>query len=319
MNDELLIKFLLKEANPEEDTRVKAWLSASSENRKEYERFELIWESSKKLASTNQSDPDLAWTKFKGRMSSIQADGSPLRRINGRSRWLNIAAVFVIAVTGWLTYSLYDQKYNFDTLKAGNTVRNEVLPDGSHITLNKNTVLTYKKGLKGENRLVKLDRGEVFFDVSPDKSRPFIIEADDITVKVLGTAFNVKHIKGQTEVIVETGLVKVSLAAQEIELRPGEKVSVTPEGGALKKEKNTDRLYNYYRSKLFIADRTPLRRVVEILNEAYGADIVIGKPGLGDQKLTTTFQDDSLSNIIQIICETFKVNAVEEQGRITLK
>lgn len=318
MKDELLIKFLLKEASPEEEAEVKAWISADPENRKEYARFELIWKSSKELESADPADPDLAWTRFKSRLSERKTSPVPVRRI-GRRRWLNVAAVFAIAVMGWLFYTLYNQAYNYDTLRAGKMVRNEVLPDGSRITLNKNTVLAYKKGLKGENRLVKLESGEVFFDVSPDKSRPFIIEADDVTIKVLGTSFNVKHIYKHTEVIVETGLVQVSMGGQLTELRPGEKVSITDKDHTLKKEKNTDQLYNYYRSNVFVADNTPLRRVVEILNEAYDADIKIGKPGLADLKLTTTFRDDSLSNIIHIICETFKITAVEEEGQIILK
>src|SRR5690606_9681400 len=138
-------------------------------------------------------DPDLAWAEFKTRISQKKNNSAPVHLITRRRYWLNIAAVFAIAVMGWLFYNLY-QMYSYDILEAGKIVRHEVLPDGSGITLNKNTVISYKKGLKGETRLVKLESGEAFFDIIPDSSRPFIIEADAITVKVLGTSFNVKHI-----------------------------------------------------------------------------------------------------------------------------
>jgi ferric-dicitrate binding protein FerR (iron transport regulator) len=87
----------------------------------------------------------------------------------------------------------------------------------------------------------------------------------------------------------------------------------------LRKVANTDQLYNYYRSKLFVADNTPLWRVVEILNEAYDANIVIENDQHRDLPLTTTFKDESLDNILHIITETFKITAVKENGKIILR
>ncbi len=63
MNDDLLIKFLLKETTPEEDVQVLDWIALSDENQKEFARFELIWNSSKKLeaelASARSEQPHL--------------------------------------------------------------------------------------------------------------------------------------------------------------------------------------------------------------------------------------------------------------------
>lgn len=316
MNDDLLIKFLLKETTPEEDAQVQEWIALSEENQKEFARFELIWNSSKKLEAESAVDPDMAWERFRNKVSEKKIE-VPVRYINQRHSWLRVAAAIFLIAGAWSFYSNFYAGY--DTIEAGQLVRVETLPDGSEITLNRNTKISYRKNFKGESRNVKLESGEVFFDVTRDKSKPFVIEADDVTVRVLGTSFNVKHINDYTEVIVETGLVRVSMDNQSVELKPGEKVSIKGKNSQLKKQANTDQLYNYYRSKLFVADNTPLWRVVEILNEAYDANIVIESEQVKNLPLSTTFKDESLDNILHVITETFKISAVKEDGRIILK
>lgn len=84
-------------------------------------------------------------------------------------------------------------------------------------------------------------------------------------------------------------------------------------------EANTDQLYNYYRSKLFVADNTPLWRVVEILNEAYDSKIIIGNDQIKDLPLTTTFKDEPLDSVIKVITQTFKITAVKQDGQTILR
>ena len=66
-----------------------------------------------------------------------------------------------------------------------------ILSDGSHIKLNAGTSLKYPvKFIKGENRQVYLI-GEAFFDVAEDKEHPFVVNTDELNVRVLGTKFNI--------------------------------------------------------------------------------------------------------------------------------
>ena len=123
----------------------------------------------------------------------------------------------------------------------------------------------------------------------------------------MGTSFNVRHLSEKTEVIVETGVVKVSKGKETVELRKGEKVKIIGPQAKLTKELNKDQLYNYYRTKEFVANSTPLWRVVEVLNDAYGVNIVIDNPELRNLSLTTTFKEQSLDNILDIISKTFNI------------
>lgn len=317
MKDDLIIKYLLKETSEEDEIQVKDWISSSSDNAKEFSRFEMIWSISKELEQESDADTDLAWNKFTARVSKIQKIEAPIRSVNQRFGWLKVAAVLFIVAGAWSFYSLYLNAY--ETIKSQSLVRIEILPDGSEVTLNKNTLLSYRRNFQGNVRSVKLESGEVFFNVNPDKNKPFIIEAHDITVEVVGTSFNVKHANQQTEVIVETGTVKVSMADQVVELRAGEKITIGDKQTILRKEANTDQLYNYYRSKIFVADSTPLWRVVEILNEAYGVNIIIENDIHKNLPLNATFKEESLVEILNVITETFKITAVKENGRIILR
>lgn len=316
MSDDLLIKFLLKETDPEEDAEVQQWLAKDPENRKEFERFELIWNQSKILESESKADPEMAWERFKQKLPDSRQESRVIpQKLN--FSWLKIAAVLFIISTAWSVYIMLSNRY--DTISSGELVRTEILPDGSSVTLNKNAVLSFRKDFKGDSRNVRLEQGEVFFDVSPDKSKPFIIETSDLSILVVGTSFNVKQIKNYTEIIVESGIVQVSMDSQQIRLSKGEKIRVKKGDTELVREKSTDKLYQYYRSKQFTASNTPLSRVVEILNEAYQSNIVIEDPAIAALKLNASFKDESLDTILQVIAETFKIRIIAEDDKIILK
>ncbi len=84
------------------------------------------------------------------------------------------------------------------------------LPDGSVVTLNSGSTLKYPGSFATENRTVTLD-GEAFFDVKKNPSSPFLVKTKDITVRVLGTKFNVKSYPDEnlTETTLVTGKVEI--------------------------------------------------------------------------------------------------------------
>ena len=81
------------------------------------------------------------------------------------------------------------------------------LDDGSVLTMNTDSEITVD--YSGDNRIVRLERGEVNFDVSKDPHRPFIVYAGDGLVWAVGTAFNVRVEDGNVDLTVTEGRVKV--------------------------------------------------------------------------------------------------------------
>ena len=320
MNDDLLIKYLVGETTDEENVLVKQWIDSNEANKKYFEQYQLIWERSKELASKTDVDEGEAWERFskyreeKNREAKIVVI-TPRKSIP----WVRIAAIFILIAAGTLAYLLkYNQSENLVAIHSNENVLKDTLPDGSVITLNKRSVLSYPKQFSGNTRTVNLE-GEAFFSVAPDKAKPFIIHTGDVGIKVVGTSFNVRNTADKTEVIVETGIVQVSKEQQSVELNPKEMATVFKDQPAPVKQKNQDDLYNYYRTKEFVCNGTALSKLVEILNEAYDANIVIGDNRLKDLQLNTTFRNEGLDEILKVIAATFNIHVEKKNGQILLQ
>jgi len=169
---------------------------------------------------------------------------SPRRR--ARTAWYWAAAVLLIAAgilfsrkdhpaTGtrdvatlhWLQQTTHPTEKSIITL-----------PDGTRITLNSATALRYPESFGDSIREVYLN-GEAFFDVARDPIHPFIIHADKMNIRVLGTSFNVKSYQGESlsEATLINGSIEVTLndrPSDRIILKPKEKL-VVQDNLALKK------------------------------------------------------------------------------------
>lgn len=228
------------------------------------------------------------------------------------------ASIVIMAAVGLLSYWLLNNRVKEVTVMAEQTVLIDTLPDGSQVTVNKGSSISYPSQFKGDTREVAL-KGEAFFNVQPNKNKPFIISVNDVQIRVVGTSFNVKSIGGHTEVVVETGIVTVTRAGKTIQLRANEQLSVNEKDSILGKEKVNDQLYKYYRTKEFVCDDTPLWKLVEVINEAYHSQIIFADPALKEMTLTTTFNNESLDQVLNVISETFSIKAIRQGDTIILQ
>jgi ferric-dicitrate binding protein FerR (iron transport regulator) len=314
MNDDLLVKHLVGETTTNESLQVDVWLAASEVNRKHYDQLKLIWETSQNIANDGDVDEDAAWQRLQNRIGH-QAQPTTKTTPIYLKYWIQLAAsVILVCTVAWFMF--FFRPVSLVSIHAKTSIITDTLPDGSIITLNKASELIYPNRFTNNTRKVDL-KGEAFFKVSPDKTKPFIIKINDVTVTVVGTSFNVRTINEKTEVIVETGIVKVSRQQNSIELRPGERVITDRTANNFTKEINKSRLYNYYFSKEFNCDHTPLKELVQALNNAYPSHIVIQNKSLENLQITTVFKDQSLEDILKVISETFKIE-VSHQGNQTI-
>ncbi|MGZ8557013.1 MAG: FecR family protein [Chitinophagaceae bacterium] len=316
--DELLVKYLADEATPPEQTHVEEWIHSSEANRRYFQHFQLIWNESQNLAATTAVDENKAWQRFQRRvMKSKKAPG----KVKAFGWWRIAASILVVAGAAWFFTSIINKENTspeMQNIASANEVKKDTLPDGSIATLNKHSVLSYSASFKGKTRKVKLN-GEAFFNVEPNKEKPFVIEVNNVQVKVVGTSFNIKTAKGITEVIVETGIVQVIRDNEVIELKAGERVSLADVDTTVRKEISDDKLYNYYVSRSFVCDNTPLWKLVEKLNEAYSSHIRIGREELRKIPLTVTFDDESLDTILNIISQTLMIKVIRSDNEIILQ
>lgn len=319
--DELLAKYMLGEAKLAEIELIDQWISASKHNLRYFTHFKLIWETSGVLKMESTINVEDAWEEFKELVEKSSRQETIVKQLHPQKRLMKIAAVWIsiFGIAGLLYALLHPGKPVMMALQTTSQVSINTLTDGSVITLNKNSALYYPDRFSGNTREVKLQQGEAFFNIAPNKNKPFLIRINDVLVKVVGTSFNIKSTDKNTEVIVESGVVQVIRRKIIIKLRPGEKVSISDQGDELKKERNTDELYNYYRTHQFVLDNTPLWRVVEVLNEAYNANIIITDNKLKNQPLTTTLKVGSLDSNLYIICKSLSVRTVKQDNKIMIQ
>jgi len=321
IHEDLLVKYLLGETSPDDNARVESWLAADPANRHFYNHFQLIWRESRHLNDNfNATDEqtDAAWQKFRQKIhrpSQLQAiKGSGRRHLPA---WIKVAAaVFLVAsITGiiYLKGPAPDRQFASTT-----TPLTDTLPDGSLITLNKSSGISYPANFK-KQRTVHLLNGEAFFKIAPNKEKPFKVYTNNITITVLGTSFNVHNKGNTTEIIVESGLIRVTDSLHNVLVHPSERLILHKGDTSLTKEETTSQLYKYYRTKEFICDNTPLPQLAASLEEAYDVKIVVD-PSLRQLQINTVFHNQSLDQILNIIQETFRIRVTRsDDGRIILQ
>jgi len=219
---------------------------------------------------------------------------------------------------GILGYWLMNQPVEEITSFAQQDVLNDTLPDGSVVNINKGSMISYPSKFQKGTRQVVL-KGEAFFKVEPNKEKPSVVLAKGVRITVVGTSFNVKNINGNIEVVVENGIVRVSIGERSEELKANEKLLVNVKDSVMTEEKVSDQLYKYYRTKEFVCDETPLWKLVQVINEAYHSQVIIGNPALKDMTLTTTFHNESLEQVLNVISITFNIKVVKQGNTIILQ
>jgi transmembrane sensor len=305
VSDELLIRYILKEATTGEEQAVNNWVAQNEANARQLEGMKMIFESGARVAPTSPLTETEAWDKFKQLRPATQQEHPKVRKMYPAAGWLRIAAAITIfAGAGWLISRVLKTSTNnagsILSIRTANNVKTVTLPDGSVIYINKHSVLSYAADF-GSHRAVTLT-GEAFFEVKHNEEAPFTVTTNGVLIKDVGTAFNVNGTHHRTEVVVESGIVQVSHTAGAVRLNANEMVSIKPGDKQMLVQKSTDMLYNYYRTNQFVAVNTPLWRLIEVVNEAYGSNIIIANQSLLNEPITVTIKlQDSLTNILSVI------------------
>ena len=224
------------------------------------------------------------------------------------------------------------------------------LPDGTLVTLNADSKISYPDNFIGSTREVVLE-GEAFFEVTENKARPFIIHLKTMDIKVLGTVFNVKSYPAEhtSEASLIKGSIEVTLKNrrnEKIMLKPNEKISVSDEiieetkssvnNAAnsriqrsdniplislspldVDKKENIVKEIGWTQNKLMFKNQS-LEDIAIILYRWYGRNIEIRSDKLKEQKFTGNFNNESLMQVLQALQVSYNFNFKRENNSITI-
>lgn len=279
----------------EEREAFEAWLAADAANLPAFEAVAEAWAGTDALAD----DPRIAAM----RQAAMKRNG-PWRR------WIAPAAAAAVVLTAapaaWFAYDsglLANDKFQTRAYRTAVGERTTItLPDGSQVTLNTDTVLR-TEAVKGRRQLF-LDKGQAFFKVAHDASRPFVVTAAGRTVTAVGTAFDVRVDDGRFEVTLVEGKVRVDapvperaarlaalkapLRVQSTEMVAGTQLEAADDTGWKLEEVDARREVAWTRGQLVFL-RRPLGEVVAELNRYSKTPIVIDDGKLGEIPITGTF------------------------------
>ena len=232
------------------------------------------------------------------------------------------ATVALLCVMGWFAYEYLrpDTLQTVSTLAEVRTVR---LPDGSKVTLNHFSSLTYPERFRQANREVTLS-GEAYFEVAKDAEHPFIVQAEAISVQVLGTHFNVEAYLNDPE--VKTTLLEGSVAVTDrsqstrIVLRPNESAIYNKEKKSLVLEATTHAPEEIaWRHGKFIFHNLPLQEIARQLSNSFGVDIRISEKELLSYRLTASFTNgESLEQILSLLQQAGQFDYSLNNNQITI-
>jgi ferric-dicitrate binding protein FerR (iron transport regulator) len=213
-NDENIAKYFAGELEENILEKMEDQIINDNEKEKHIKDFSHLWEKSAELGKYEKIDLESDWRKVKNRMG-FKAKS---KKIPLRSYFLRIAAILIFAFG--LAYFFnqlvnnYSSSDNNDyfTVATKDQLKEFVLPDNSVITLNKNSSVIYISNFGVGNRDIIVE-GEAYFNVQKNKELPFRVFAENSTVEVLGTQFNVD----QKDDYVKVSVVKGHVAFYETE------------------------------------------------------------------------------------------------------
>ncbi|MFC3199980.1 FecR family protein [Parapedobacter deserti] len=315
MDDVLLTKYLLSESTEQEAAAVRNWIAAHPDNERHYMQLRAIWEASRALAGKRDLDENEAWERFVRRRDQPRA--------SLKMGWVRIAAALLLvcsaALAGVFLFGAKRDGLFGSTYQTADATRTDTLADGSVITLNRFANLRFAQHPFKGKREVDLRSGEAYFEVKPNKNKPFVIQSGQVTVTVVGTSFHVRRNGNETQVTVESGKVKAAAPDKTVALGPGQTVTIDTRTGRFDEGVVKDQLHNYYVSKRFVLDNTPLWRIAEVLEHAYNVDIVIARRELRELPMTTTLGQGSLDDVLTVVAETLELTIERKGNQIIVK
>jgi ferric-dicitrate binding protein FerR (iron transport regulator) len=192
------------------------------------------------------------------------------------------------------------------------------LPDGSTAILYRNSTLQYSMDFNATTRDISLI-GEAYFKVVPNKDKPFVITVDDLKIKVVGTAFNVKQIENKKVYVqVQSGVVELSSDKTKLRLYKGQSCIYSSSDRSLVVVDTVDLNSMSYATKNFSFQNQPLSEVTKLLEDAFQVDIQLFGTSLNNCRLTAEFQDKPLDYILQIITMTINSSYKRENNKIKI-
>lgn len=272
------------------------------------------------------------------------SDQRPVKRLGqlpGWRPWSSVVAAAVLLLVAGLWYQQIQsggiQTAKTDAHESALLTRTNkgthpitvLLSDGSVVTLESKSSLSFPRAFASDVRLVKLT-GEAFFDITKNPKRPFLVRTARSMTRVLGTSFHVRDFQQRpVSVVVRTGRVAVyalpkagnqpATSAASSVLLPNQRAEITD--GVLTKTNILNRSavapIQVGPSEITFDDQ-PVTEVLAALARLYEVNINVEQGGLSTCRITTSFAEETLPERLSSICRAINATYRIEADRIDI-
>ena len=327
MNEQLLIRFLTGSCTQEDLPEVEKWISEDQANADWLFEMERIWSLKNELHASGKDEIEAAYHRFRQAVSKVKETKPVIIRKKLSYGWLKYAAA--ILITALLSTNLYLMFQDRHDDIALNTVEVPIgqrasvtLKDGTKVWLNAGSILSYPSQFDKKERMVRLD-GEGFFEVTPDKQKPFVVHTSLMDVQVLGTKFNMKaYNEEDVSVALLEGKVQVSVndTQASLVLQPGEEVSYNKSGHLVhNKRADLSATTVWTTGEMLFADK-PLKEIARVLERRFGVSITIDSLALADEPFTCRTQPEAtIEQVLNLLKATKKLNYTINEQTVHIK
>jgi len=204
------------------------------------------------------------------------------------ARRRNVVAGLLLVLGSSLAFFLADgpMRLQADAMTGTGQPQSVTLADGSTVELNAESAIAIH--LSPSERRITLLRGEAFFQVAADATRPFVVEAGRGTTTALGTAFDINLTQQGTKVVVTEHAVTVASedGGRAHRLQEGEQISYDPDGRLQAAETVDIDTATAWRQGRIVFDNSSLSSVVEQIDRYIPGRIVIAQSDLADRGIS---------------------------------
>lgn len=301
--DELIIKVLDGEASPEEVEEVVRWRWKAPEHQARYDAVRKVWYATPPAPLSEPVDISVV-PRILQAAARREGEGRQVPRSNrsGRQpllRWALPLAAAVGAVAFGVHLWTRASAPSAVLEASGAGSETFVLNDGSFIRLASGSRMI-RRGTADERRYEVEGRG--LFAVARDENRPFIVEANGVETRVLGTRFEVREVGEELQIAVLEGRVEVRNASGRAELSAGEMSVVSP--GQPPTRTRPDDILGVldWPEGILLFQSTPLAQVAEEVARWYGAEVVVEGEALRSTRISAWFGEEPFRGVIESLC-----------------
>jgi ferric-dicitrate binding protein FerR (iron transport regulator) len=325
MTKKQVLKYIKGDLNSIEKRETIEWIRKSPENQKTYNVLKAEY-----IASTFKDLPnntsDFFFERFKSTIKRKRLDKIAYVAISAIAILLLVFNIMDVGLvdtvpqkSSQVTNVGTQDHFSFITERGD---KKEVyLPDGSKIVLNVDSELTYPKAFNDSIREVTL-LGEAFFDIKRDVNKPFIVNTNNIKIRVLGTSFNVKSYDkdAKVETTLVTGKVELIKGKETpIVLAPSQKAVFHKKENRLEIEEVRATEVVSWKEGTLIFKKTPLKEVAVDLERKYNVNININSKKLLNYEYTGTFDNLSINEVLKLLSISSPIKYTVKGKTITLE